>query len=110
MASSARMKSKKAQGKKPEADAKLGRRIRIEDLRVGDRIVVAWHRGYPPNMDNDRRNELSAHFYELGVEPRFVAKTKKVEKFEECTGMWRTHVHINRGDCHDMRGYIWVEE
>jgi hypothetical protein len=106
-----RSKGKKKPSPKAKADGgKLGILIQLEDIRIGDEIVTSWHEGFPPGMSEERQEELAIRAFEMGETVRFVNRTKRVEKIEECAGKWRTHVHINKSDCYDMRQKIWVVE
>jgi len=79
--------SKKAKGSKKIL---FVRKILVEDLRIGDRLapVLVGHPIYGAVAKNDR--------------------TVEVRLIDECAGQWRTHVHINKSDCYDMRSYVHV--
>lgn len=98
---------KKAQAAKKQV-LKTAIRIAIEDLRVGDRIVTSWHRGSLDNLTEEQRVEMLEMFLDGGEQPRFVASSKEIKQFEECPSQWRTHVHINKTECYDMRGRTWI--
>lgn len=105
MTTGIRSKSKrKPNGKKLQ---QTGRRILVEDLRVGDRIVTSWHSEQDsdgPMTDDEVMNVLRGE--EARV--RYVNTSAEVKKFEECPGKWRTHVHVNGGSCYDMRQFVWI--
>lgn len=66
--------------------------IRVEDLRIGDHIVSA-------TIEDKETGRLLA------------ASSHKVDKIEECPGKWRTHIHVNKKDCYDLRAnvrVVWV--
>lgn len=65
--------------------------INVLDLKVGDRFVTVFSRTDDPETGS-----------------RMCLKSAKVEDKEECPGKWRTHVHVNKRECHDSRGKIWV--
>lgn len=62
-----------------------GHKIQVMNLRVGDSIVTKW--GTTGN----------------------ILKSMKVEKIDECASKRRTHCHINRRDCYDVRSNVWVK-
>lgn len=103
-----RTRSKPKQQVKKE-DLKTGMRILVEDLRVGDRIVTSWHRAGEDGAqlsDDEVMDVLSGQNGESHT--RFVNRSVEVKKFEECPSQWRTHVHVNKSDCYDMRTYVWI--
>lgn len=114
MPSSARMKSKKKAASKKEGKLRTGRRIRVEDLRSGDRIVTSWHEskddGQTALTADEVMNVLSGSngSGDGASTIRYVNTSREVKTFDECPGQWRTHVHINRSDCYDMRSYVWI--
>jgi len=62
--------------------------ITVENLRIGDEIVTMFKSG-----DYGEKMAL---------------KTSKVTKIDECTGQWRTHIHVNDSHCYDTRQKVWV--
>lgn len=91
---------------KPKTEElKRGRKILVEDLRVGDRIVTRWHK--LRELDEGQTLEALQTFFEEG-EVSYVAKSEKVDTIEECQGKWRTHVHVNKRMCYDLRSYVWI--
>jgi hypothetical protein len=131
MASAARTKAAPKKGAKP--DLKTGVRIQVEDLRIGDRIVTSWHtKAVVEDAISDEdilqlqtdvlmgRKTLTEAQHEafdrileqmnrsMEKSERYVNRTQRVEKIEECPGQWRTHIHVNKKDCYDIRQYIWI--
>ena len=78
---------RRAQKEKSTVKVRYGRRIRVEELRINDEIVTSWE-----------GDEYS----------RRVAKSSKVETIDECASQWRTHIHVNRGHCYDIRCFVWI--
>ena len=107
----ARMRSKKAaeEANKKKAPLRRGIRIRVEDIRIGDRMVTSWHDPLKvrPTLDQAIDSLMSTTPDNSG---RFVNRSRKIEKINECPGKWRTHVHFNGNECWDLRSYIWVVE
>lgn len=64
--------------------------ILVRELKVGDKIVKTWARGHEQIAGGK------------------VLKAEKVESIDECAGKWRTHIHVNRRDCYDLRQKVWV--
>lgn len=62
-----------------------GIQVMVSDLRPGDQLVTKWSRSGQ------------------------IAQTAPIKSVDECPGMWRTHVHINRMNCYDGRGYAWIK-
>jgi hypothetical protein len=71
--------------------------ILIEDLKKGDVIATRLL------MDKHRQLVLD---HETGAP--LAEKTMKVEDLDVCEGKWRTHIHVNKRDCHDIRRMIDV--
>lgn len=72
---------------KSKADRKRMTRITVGQLRSGDRIVTV-------RVADKLTGEV------------FCVKSEKVTKVDECPGSWRTHIHINKKDCYDLRSLI----
>lgn len=90
----------KSKPKKKQDEQKLGIKILVEDLRVGDRLVTSWHaRSDLEEGPLDDKEDLAT---------RYVNRSIEVKNFEECAGAWRTHVHVNKSMCYDMRTYVWI--
>lgn len=85
----ARKAPKKKGAEKSTVKVRYGAQILVEDLRVGDEIVTMW--------ETDKNTGL-----------RTVARSKKVERIDECPGQWRTHIHVNRMDCYDIRQHVHI--
>ena len=64
--------------------------ILVEELRIGDQIGTVFR--------EDK---------ETGE--RLIIKSKPVKEIEECPGQWRTHIHVNRQDCYDLRQYVSIK-
>lgn len=92
---------------------KRGIRIRVSELRQGDRIVTRWHGkrigGGPGDLTPEQVDQVVNDFFEHG-ESDYVAKSVQVDKLELCPQQWRTHIHVNKKDCYDERGFVWVVE
>jgi hypothetical protein len=82
------IRTKTSKSKKEAPQAKLTTTIKVEDIRIGDEIATLLRDGT---------------FGEV-----VALKTKKVESVSECPSQWRTHVHINKMDCYDMRSQIRI--
>jgi hypothetical protein len=93
--------------KQKKVDLKTGRNISVEDLKVGMKIVTRWHKPGAEfdGIDNDEDLELALM---AAGQQRLVAKSMKVTGIEECPGKWRTHIHVNKRDCYDIRTFVWV--
>lgn len=96
--------------KKPEGKGtqhKRGVLIPIDDLRVHDKLVTGWigdvhHRG---ELSLNEANEA------LHRGTRWVAKSVQVDSIDICEGKWRTHIHVNKKDCYDLRfSNVWIVE
>lgn len=99
----------KAKPKKTNKEPlRVGIRIRVDQLRVGDRIVTSWHKPGQAALAADLSDEETMQVLESRGEERYVNTSKKVERKEECPGQWRTHIHVNKSDCYDARTYIWI--
>lgn len=99
-----------ASKKTGEVALKTGIRILVEDLRVGDRIVKSWHTRAEAHAAQGRRMTEDEVMDVLlgGEDSRYVDRSTEVKDFTECPSMWRTHVHVNKTECYDMRTYIWI--
>ena len=93
----------------PKQALRTGVKIQVADLRVGDLMVLNWHAPKVSDLTDDEMLEAFANFREEG-QSQYVNRTAKVESIDLCEGRWRTHVHVNRGACYDIRSYIWVVE
>lgn len=109
MKTQVRSKSKPKKDAAKKEELKTGIRIRIEDLRVGDRIVTSWHtRAEAAGRDGRQLTMDEVMDVLADGEGRYVNRSVEVKQFTECPGMWRTHVHVNKSMCYDMRGMIWI--
>ena len=128
MRTEVRTKVKPQKSSNAAEDLRTGIRIQVEDLQVGDRIVLSWHRaGTALPVSNETIAYLRSQvvsgtmslvqaqeqFLEELVAltgSRYVNRSKKVERIELCEGKWRTHIHVNKQDCYDTRQYIWIAD
>lgn len=104
MVSTARMKSKK----KKNVELRTAIRVQVEDLRLNDRIVTSWHKGLPQAATDEQKDAILYDVLTGAETPRYVNTSVEVKTFAECPSQWRTHVHINKTSCYDMRSFIWI--
>jgi hypothetical protein len=84
---------------KTQKTLRIAESMLVEHLEKGDKIVTQFARG----------SELA------DVDPfavgnfRYVTKSMKIEQIDICEGQWRTHIHINRQYCYDIRSRVWIE-
>jgi hypothetical protein len=89
---------------------KTARKVQVEDLKIGMRIVTRWHKNLDLSKYIPKGLSVSQGLAWMAdaAQYDYVAKSLKIDQLEECPGKWRTHIHVNRADCHDMRAFVWV--
>jgi hypothetical protein len=106
---SAKKRRETEPAKKKQEPLKRGVRIRVENLRRGDRIVTSWHtKGEAARKGGRQLTEDEIFDVMVTGEERFVNRSVEVKDFDECPGQWRTHVHVNKNQCYDIRQYVWI--
>lgn len=93
--------------KQKKTELHTARSIPVEDLKIGMKIVTRWHK---PGAEFDSitdEDDLLLALMAAGAQ-RFVAKSMPVKEIDECPGKWRTHIHVNKRDCYDIRTFVWV--
>lgn len=113
MASTARSKSKKKTAAKKSGGLRSATRILVEDLRPGDKIVTGWHSDTLAQSRGKQGKGMSVDevmdvLREGESNRRLVSSSFEVKLFEECPSKWRTHVHVNKQHCYDMRTHVWI--
>lgn len=105
MRTAEKKRTKKAQMTRPCVE------INVEDLRKGDEIVTVFARQGKAQLKKTFAHRTAEEALEDFVTEngqRKAIKAEKVDEIVECPGKWRTHVHVNKRMCYDMRGKVWV--
>lgn len=112
MTTAVRTKSAPKRKEKATIKVRFSRRILISDLRIKDEIVTsetrvsALTKGMSEAEMRKFLKENDLTLYDL--DEIVVAKSVVVKEIDECSGKWRTHIHVNKQDCYDTRGYIRI--
>lgn len=77
--------------------------IQVSELRSGNRIVLKTAPARLNSLSEEQRENILAYFWFLNEQPVIVERSKKVETIDECTSLWRTHIHVNKMQCYDTR-------
>jgi hypothetical protein len=103
--------SKPKRGQEKEA-LRTARKVLVADLKIGMKIPTRFHKTTPELLRTHMPKGLSegqqAAWLFDAMQYEFVAKSMLVKEIEECPGKWRTHIHVNKKDCYDVRQTVWV--
>ena len=100
------MTERPKKSKSNEIELYLVERVRVEDLRIGDHLVMSVHKGLT-TMSVKQQNLALANFDQTGYEQRYANRCVEIKDISECGSKWRTHIHIGTG-CYDTRSMVEI--